>query len=481
MPYESFGAIAAKLCKLNDIPPIKFRKFLDDFLGEYNWSRDGFAPPVMRRVSRLLGEKISTVKTLNAADLCLPACYGKFSFSGSIAQPLEYVSYCPDCIRIGYHALFHEFAWLRKCPIHQADLIRKDVPFSIRSSQLDNYTVTLLEILSNSTPQWLSYDRGQAVEKILDSGNFRSFLKWIGAARHHASQMESANIFSGGGAGYSLQDIEVLLGRLAWAIPFPDAVAKLIGANVPRVHPDIVNLSAGTVDRFLSLLSIIDFESLDWFCRKTAALTNDMPKFRSQAMDIAEELKSLHGECHCKWGWSRYEKWLPAAPGSCWPHWGFKCPFEMAIDELLGDWVDFEQPNASSQELGHDRDRYIRLTRVLMEQRYVSPIDPELNSPIWMLERLSSGEHNLQLNLDSDIRQLIEDLLCDGLFLYIEGIRLWLDSIEEGAPPTHRTKLPANSNLFGHADGPYLMRWLACSNAPERSPASGAVSTEPNP
>ncbi|WP_373460098.1 IS3 family transposase [Paenibacillus sp. V4I7] len=35
----------------------------------------------------------------------------------------QFMSWCPDCMKMGYHSWLHQFALVHNCPIHQTNLI----------------------------------------------------------------------------------------------------------------------------------------------------------------------------------------------------------------------------------------------------------------------------------------------------------------------------------------------------------------------
>lgn len=459
LPYESLGAFAAKFCRLNGIKLREFRWFLKEFIEGGDWKRANFSAVAIKRLARLLDEKEAVVDKLNPNKLQLPGCYGTFALSDDVSPSFRKISYCPECISIGYHASFHEYPWFKKCPIHQTNLIREIVPFRFSGTDFDQYAQRIQELLDHGAISWLSLDTNSVVATQLDCVSFRQFVSWIKAAQRIDENMRASNIVALQGGNYSLDDIEILLGRIGWAIPPPRGVCELFHVTPKLREPVIVDYPIDVVNRLASLLTIIDYPDFSWFYRMTLALGDEKPKYLELVLKAVETIE-IQGKAHSSdWGWSKESGWVRVDPDG-WPYWNIITPSGLAVSQLRSTWTDFSLEDDSHHQRKNKWFRYFDYAKGLHKHGYVAPSHSSLNSPDQQIYLTPFYKPIARLVLDPDLKGLIEDLLYEEALAHIDDIQSWLNAIFNGAVP-YKTKItmPSRGNLFLESERAYLFTW----------------------
>jgi hypothetical protein len=126
LPNESFSSLLAKLCGFNLVGIGQLSRVLQTFwierpsapeldllaspIDSAKWDLAGFA--------RWIGEPPSKLRELSVARW-LPQGMESVGTSPLIWRRLRY---CPMCVRVGYHAVFHQLSWFRTCLLHDLPL-----------------------------------------------------------------------------------------------------------------------------------------------------------------------------------------------------------------------------------------------------------------------------------------------------------------------------------------------------------------------
>ncbi len=134
-PYESMAGVGAKFCFLNRISPQLFHGYLVTLCQKFA-SADFLllmdrAETDIGKFALDLGEPLARVKELKVARFFPPDDY----FRAARKRPSsvdwisrhdwhKHVSYCPACVRRGFHASFHQIAFLSTCLLH-GDKLKK--------------------------------------------------------------------------------------------------------------------------------------------------------------------------------------------------------------------------------------------------------------------------------------------------------------------------------------------------------------------
>ncbi len=459
LPYESVGAFAAKFCRLNGIKPREFRWFLDDLIGQSQWNSTGLSASEVKSLARLLDEKESVVDKLSPNKLQLPGCYGTFSFINNIDDSYNKVSYCPECLGIGYHASFHEYPWLKKCPIHQTNLIQKIVPYAGGNSKFDRYIHIIEELLDHGTSSWFSIKTNSDATTQLNGANFKKFVGWVRSVQRFNGVTSASNLVSLRGGDYSLVDIDILLGRIGWAVPLPKCVRGLFNVTTKPLEPVIVDYPTEIVNQLASLLSKLNYSNFSWFYKKTIALSNENTKYRELVLTAVKKIE-IQGEEHpSDWGWSKEGGWGRVDPDG-WPYWNLITPTGLAARELRREWTDFPLKDDSYRQLETWWFRYVFLASILHELGYVSPLHVSKGSHDQQIYIDHYFEPKVRLALDPELKRLIEDLLYEEALVHIDEIQSWLKAIANGEKPYKiNRKFPSIGNLFLEPGRAYLFIW----------------------
>lgn len=127
LPYETFSSIMAKLAAFNCVGLSSLDHVLEPFWNNRpgnevspfdsdNWNLPAFA--------RWLGEPLSRLREASVARwvpdgmehvLTGPSVWGRLRF-------------CPLCVRVGYHAIFHQLPWFENCLVHGLTLSEINKP-----------------------------------------------------------------------------------------------------------------------------------------------------------------------------------------------------------------------------------------------------------------------------------------------------------------------------------------------------------------
>jgi len=128
-PGESSWSVLHKICLRNFIPPREIVSLL---------TRGQSAAPEFRRNALgdlkkpfCVGVRRELAKAIGCDEKCLVAISVR-SFAGPAFQLLdlehfsaESLRYCPRCIGRGFHAVYFQFLFIEKCPIHNARLVER--------------------------------------------------------------------------------------------------------------------------------------------------------------------------------------------------------------------------------------------------------------------------------------------------------------------------------------------------------------------
>ena len=457
MPYESLTAFAAKFCRLNGIGYKDFRRFLEEITGEYNWETSGFKDVGVSRLATLLDEKRSLVKTLGPTVPVLHCCCGTFdSCRPDWDDSYHTLSYCRTCVSNGYHASFHRYHWLKKCPIHLEDLVTThQMPFS-GGSNFDRCAEAVGQLLDQGTAgRWLSIGSNQVMATKIPCARLRRLLHWIAAVRQFQAACLASSVVQLGHA-HSSADLSIVLGRIAWAVPPHKCLVDLFQVPPETIRPKIVDYPNDVVTKLTSLFSDFDHDLFIFFYKVTNALANEMPRYRELLLRSIKNLEIEFGGHAWRWGLSQY-RWVAVNPEG-WPYWQVATPLDAAIEELRSRWGETELRSTTTGQ----RDawlRYIATARELQMCGLVNPMPTTKTAPDGLIYLSGAPRPVLRFNLDKDVAFLIEDILYEEASAEVTELTKWLRKIADGAVPYKVPRVPPIGNLFVKSGGAYLMTW----------------------
>ena len=131
--YESLAGFAAKFCYLNRIGPNEFIRFFEKFIGHFRphefWDLLDRVDFDIDCFANIIGEPESYVDSMRQVPFRPPEAYVGTNAKLINKDSSIDIFYCPDCIKFGYHAIFHQLPWIKRCLIHGSALQRGDGVF----------------------------------------------------------------------------------------------------------------------------------------------------------------------------------------------------------------------------------------------------------------------------------------------------------------------------------------------------------------
>ncbi len=184
--YESIAGVAAKFCYLNRVGPGEFIRFCERFIARFRpnefwmlFDRNDFD---FDRFASILGEPNSCIAHLRQAPFRPPEEYVGCNIKLRNEDSSTDIVYCPDCIKFGYHAIFHQLPWMNKCLIHGSRLLRArgfDNKSYVRRDFLLIKDVYRLFFGEESTWNYDDYDSWGRVREIETSRSISFYLSAI--------------------------------------------------------------------------------------------------------------------------------------------------------------------------------------------------------------------------------------------------------------------------------------------------------------
>lgn len=465
LPYESNVSFLAKFSQLNGLTPIEARRFLSKKCS-YCWDSDGFQEIVNPKLARLLDEDIALVRLLSRRSLDLITCFGGRG-QGKPSDALvgrdnnHYrFSYCSECMEMGFHASFHEYHWLSKCPIHpQVQLtLHREYPHRNFDSYC-YYVKDFIDVISQLCPQWLAIEKTSQVHSCLHSRDFVAFKRWVKIAQKRAIAINASSLIAMDGEDYTANTFDQFMGRIQWLNPAQQGVSELFSIKTHPVKPrELRKLSEQNVNKLEEITSKINYRELRSFYCKQVILENEQPVFRQIAHQLLARLESLDHPCQCSWSRDGNGHWwkkclddieLSGCDLATGKRWGGPCPVETAAEILKLEWCDFTYGVSAKNRFERWQD-YVRQARLFQSFGYLewtAKDDPPYLKPLGTL------------NFSDDFRTFLESLLRVELHDYAQAIAQWLQQIEEGIAPSETHKSVPRVHVLHDGAINYLLRW----------------------
>jgi hypothetical protein len=126
-PFESLTSIGAKFCYLNSVKPSDFICFITELGYTFNTQNENsefsipyevgskykFSNRSTRALAKMLGEPLKIVRSISLWPL-MPYYLDSLAHV-TVSKRLRY---CPECLKTGYHGIFHQLPWFDQCLIH---------------------------------------------------------------------------------------------------------------------------------------------------------------------------------------------------------------------------------------------------------------------------------------------------------------------------------------------------------------------------
>lgn len=465
-PFDSMAAFAARFCSLNGINPKEFRDFLSNYLGNDKWTVRGFAPSDLESLADVLDEPMQVVRTLAADALALPPLFGSFASDYDDRTLRGYVSYCPTCLRLGYHASFHEHVWLYRCPIHYEPLCRSAERLASRSFD-DQHVHEVGKLLEAANPKWLEC-RSSVWSDSAGKKSFAHYYRWMRGIKKLAAAMYCLDIGRLDETPYRFEDLPVLLGRIDAVQRVPCRVRELLLTEPRAADWTRLSLTKTASASLREAACRVPLVALVWFYSRWVALNTVPTAHQAEAKQAIDELENAHRICHCGWNMNPYcgAGWRSARPPPKWrpASWrngirlGFNaCPFATAIRELNEEWLTFVPEDAHYNDRGRLLERYEELEAQLIALGIVQSTGATVARPFGPLDSGWTWT-GLDMVWDPTLAEGLELVLREVVRAHVDRIKIWLGSIDHLSPPV-RFLGPGSVNVFCNTEQGLISSW----------------------
>lgn len=448
-PFASQASFVAQFCALNDLNPKEFKSFFSRYLGRTKdpwWRLDD---EDVLPLARLLDEPRGMVRTLNA-NLQLPSCYAAFRADFQDARLKYYLSYCPSCLRAGYHSAFHETPWLYLCPIHREPLARSDF-----FGSYEQHIATVTRLLRAACPTWPNTQPSGALPDRGRRKEIKELLEWLRVVRQKAAVLRAQNVGSLDQTPYHFRDLGILLGRLEALEPIPQSLLEVFLVPPCPQTQAVESLARETVVLIAKVARTVPLDDLLSYYVMTAARLGQTTRFRSLAMEGIEKLKNKHDICECEWKWDRYAQWNRAHAGEIHNSY-YLCPYTYAMEELTAAWVDFCYRGLPTEVRHKILHAYVLESRDLVSRglaAYVDSPDTTVSDTIpFHMYRIPS------LTLGNDLDQALNAILSKQVVAHCEELLSWTASMTPGTQPV-RERSPGAVNIFVDGCSASISSW----------------------
>lgn len=437
LPYESPYSLVAKFARLNGIGAKQARDFLGHIAGQTNWVDFGFDDTAAKRLSRLLDEPAAIIKTIGFSALSLPIPYVTTQLTGVSDDLHEVVVCCPTCLAKGYHASFHLYAWLKKCPIHCDDLVQIAISSDWNTPAFDRFVGAVGQMLDRATAgAWLSLGTRAMLSPDLGGRRFKSFRHWLRSVHRYMRSLASSNVVSLAETMPSKSILPELLGRITWAVPMSKSMVDLFRLRPTRIEPSNLDYPADVVGRFASLFKTgntnASYRLFASFYKSTIAAVDGMPRFRELMLSRIEDMKSEFADVAWQWGYSQ-NGWKSVDPRG-WPYWMVDNPLERAIEDLHSDWTHTDIFADGTRRRSNAMMAYTHIAHDYMK-RGVLAIVNDSETKVRRVYRPFEFMVPFTIEADDDVIALIEDMLFFEAVADAETIHTWLSRVAGGAEP----------------------------------------------
>lgn len=461
--YESRLSFLARFSALNGVSA---RRCLE-YLNIYPDDDRPLAEDELRHLASALREGLPSVEdifspSVRFVDVGLygppPARRGQYT-----------VRYCEKCAQHGYHSYLHETAWLSRCPFHMCEL--KEGWGPKHSGVIAMQRMAALEFLMRKN--CAAWPHGPDCS-LPDSerGCLASLVEWVKNARRAAEGMSRGEIWRSGEDGFlGHLCLDQAFGQLRTLEPIPTGIEPLFTDPGGRWSVEVQRfpMQARIELERLSSCHLSFARIFDFYIRISAPLANP-PSFVARLKAFQDLLRSRHRECHCRWelvdgGWESY--WVKVHPNE-WAHRVFKCPFEVALEELELGWGRFDEI-LSNRKTEQERLRLFGVSREMHDAGLIHNLADASVSPEGYLYMIQGAWPCCEWNPDSPLVELLDTAATWEIEAAFHALRAWLDAIDEGVEPGERNDPKYTVRLREIDDGLSLLRWVPEDNGRART------------
>ncbi|WP_321903264.1 TniQ family protein [Burkholderia cenocepacia] len=451
--YESALGIFLRFCELNRISVRRAEGILPIRPHQPYRSPDEEA----ERLAGVLDEPISVVRTMFLPQLSLDNC-GGYSINFLLKERSDKaIRYCPECVRFGYHSVFHEVAWLEKCPFHGMQL---KISRSNYGRILDMRILALRRVMRANCQSWPLVANGST-----DCGNddiVKAIVDWADCTSAAAKRLSEMDFFIfGWNAFYANSSFLRRLGQLCEINPPSAAIKPYMKCFDVEWEREYKLFDSLPIRNFTNDCEKISLSILFDFYVKTQVLSPTPPTFVGRYRNMLSDLRNRHATCHCKWlgvtstngliSWRKND--------SSGKNFDEQCPYEVVfakLEERWGNWQEVYGKRRARQEFG----RLIAVSQNIRDFGFIKLASDRATNRDEYFERL----HDLIGNFTWDVDVSIIHLLNTAAMWLIEAevvtLNTWLSRIDDGGRPPI-LHIPGEGVHLQNSDaGVRLMRWI---------------------
>jgi hypothetical protein len=463
-PYESRLSVVTRFRELNGISSYRCLNFLN-----VTPDSDSSLPQDEAvRLSKILHETLPNVQAIFSPSITFENC-------AHYAPPpnrrdRHRVRYCDACAQRGYHSYLHELSWLSRCPFHMREL--KDAWVGTHTGSVAaGHMAALNVVMRERCRSWPHCDNS------FPSGEdeYLPLLEgWVTRARLVAESQSSREVWRSGDDRFpGYLSSSQAFGQLRALVPMPEAIESLFAEAGDPWSIETCQFPQQTrtkLEQFrsrgLGFARIFDF----YMC--IGAYSAAPASFVARARDAQDSLRKRHGICRCEWALA-LEGWRPnwvKVHAEERKHWSFRCPFDIAIDELDLCWA-----HKNSAYIG----RNPSLTRAIFAEqahdmhaagliRYAKDSKISIRGHLNTEQEIASCCEWVDDSVLSDLLEKAADWEVEAAH---SAVSRWLDNIDLGLQPGQRDDPKYCIRLRETDDGLSLIRWV--KNSRDQGPSAG--------
>lgn len=424
LPYESRISIVAKFSILNH----RSVQQSHSFIGEY-WEPT--------KLAGLLNEDLNITETI-FEDLDLLTCFGgegrNHGVSHLMSAGAHLFSYCPTCLEMGFHATFHNFKWLLKCPIHHENLISKR--YGIYASDRVGLIEDFITLMTNVFMNWLSIDANLAAHQLALHPKFSAFKTWVQTARSKSIAYESNVICAVAGDDYSINTLDQFWPRFFWMHSTSAEIRKILKRTCSAIAPMYRKLDKQSTTELKQLTKHFHFSEISAFYRYLTMLRDRMPSFREEAFSLLDDMRDKHKVCRCKWRKDHKGYWLKV--NKKYEYYFNRCPGKLFANALEREWCNF-----------HAGDPVPSYTKRMAKLRYL----------LFDYGFLKGYIPRQQFLISEELANFLDELMNIQLRESKDDLHNWEKRIKAGNHPLHCRHTLARTLLFQNDDESYMLSW----------------------
>jgi len=140
-----------------------------------------------------------------------------------------------------------------------------------------------------------------------------------------------------------------------------------------------------------------------------------------------------------------------------WPHWGYVCPYTVAVNELISEWGNFPKV-LSSQDTKREFITIEKAARNCSGLAFTS-----LPRRFWKADDPISSTAR-PWTLPRHLEDVLSRVIATEIHVRLEELRKWLLALEQGAKPHNRSTVSGEVMLLNVNGKMILVSWRSMQN-----------------